>query len=261
MRFFAALIAAIAILAAAQTVYADVSIDASASDKGLVQIQYKGDLTKSVKVLVEANGDKNVYQIREEGSNNVPLQMGKGEYKITVLQNVAGNKYKPLATQSVTVDKVDQQSMFSSQSYLVTFNDAMKSISAYSKLLAEKKATDDKITAVYNDLVKNYSYDFAKVKTLPTDYVPWIDDMYGTKMGICYDYAALLAGVLRSQGIPTKLVMGYAPNVKEYHAWNEILMDDKWVVVDTTYDSQLDKAKVAYTFAKDGAKRKVVKVY
>jgi hypothetical protein len=187
--------------------------------------------------------------------------MGKGVYKITVLQNVSGNKYKPLTTKSVEVDKVDLQYMFSHQSFLVSFNDAMKSISDYDKLLADKSADSAKIETVYNDLVKNYSYDFAKVKTLPNDYVPWIDDMYGSKKGICYDYAALLAGVLRSQGIPTKLVMGYAPNVKEYHAWNEILIDDDWVVVDTTYDSQLAKANISYTFAKDGAQRKVVKVY
>ena len=37
------------------------------------------------------------------------------------------------------------------------------------------------------------------------------------KSGICFDYAALMTGMLRSQGVPCKLVVGYAGTV--YHAW------------------------------------------
>ena len=37
-----------------------------------------------------------------------------------------------------------------------------------------------------------------------------------TKKGICFDYASLMALLLRSQNIPCKLVVGYAG--VEYHA-------------------------------------------
>jgi transglutaminase/protease-like cytokinesis protein 3 len=260
MRKLAAVFMAAAFLAFARTAYAEVRIDASNSERGLVQIQYDGDLSKPVKVLVEANGDKNVYSIRDNNSSFVPLQMGLGSYKISVLQNVSGNKYKPLLSQTISVSKVDTQFMFSSPSLLIAFNNKMKSVADYGELISGKKL-DEKIKVVYEDIVKNYSYDFEKVKSLPSDYVPVIDEMYSQKKGICYDYSALLAGVLRSQGVPTKLVMGYAPNVKEYHAWNEILLDGQWIVVDTTYDSQLAKANMSYTFKKDASERKVVKIY
>ncbi|MDR1541355.1 MAG: transglutaminase-like domain-containing protein [Clostridiales bacterium] len=256
----AAAIAAFISLSLQTSAYAAATIDTSEVAKGLVKVQYSGELNKAVKVLVEANGDKNVYSVRDNEPNYVPLQMGTGLYKISMLQNVTGNKYKPLFSQEVKVDKIDQNAMFSSPSLLISFNSAMKSIVAYHSMTSGEKKSEA-VNMIYKDLVLSYSYDFDKVKNLPTDYVPVIDEMYIQKKGICYDYSALLAGVLRSQGIPTKLIMGYAPNVKEYHAWNEILVDGKWIVVDTTYDSQLAKANMAFTFAKNGEARKVVKIY
>ena len=44
--------------------------------------------------------------------------------------------------------------------------------------------------------------------------------------------------MLRSIGIPTKLVKGYKNDIDGYHAWNEVYISEKgWVIVDTTYDS------------------------
>jgi hypothetical protein len=237
-----------------------VSIDTTQIQKGLVGIQYSGTMSKIIKVTVEANGNKNVYTVPDNTPNFVPLQMGNGTYKITVLENVSGTKYKPLKTETIEVKNVDVNTMFTSPSFLANFNASMEAIKGYMNLTKEKQAKEA-IELVYADLVKGYSYDFSKINNLPTDYVPVIDEMYKKKAGICYDYTVLMAAALRSKGIPTKIVMGYAPGVKEYHAWNEILIDGKWVAVDTTYDSQMYKAKVEYSFAKDASKRSVVKIY
>jgi hypothetical protein len=247
-------------LASPVLAYASASIDTSAASKGLAKVQFTGDISKTVKVLVDLNGTQHIYIIRNNDPNFVPLQMGNGTYKITILQNVAGNKYKPITSQTVEVKDVDVNAMFSSPSLLVDYNVGMEAIKAYINL-TKGDERNDAIQKIYEDLVKGYSYDFDKVNKLPADYVPIIDQVYKAKKGICYDYSALLACALRSQGVPTKLVMGYAPDVKEYHSWNEILIDGKWVAVDTTYDSQMDKGGAAYTFAKDAAKRKVVKTY
>ena len=241
-------------------IYADVIINTDKIPLGLVQIQYTGDLSKPVKVLVDANGDKDVYSVRDNEPGYVPLQLGKGKYTISVLQQIEGTKYKPLKSESIEVGNVDADKMFTSPSLLVNFNGKMKAIQGYLSMV-DGKNTPDKIMAVYKDIVTKYNYDFDKVKNLPTDYVPVIDDMYTSRKGICFDYAVLFASVLRYNGIPTKLIMGYAPEIDEYHAWNEVFMDGKWITVDTTYDSQYDKAKMKYTFEKDGSKRKVVKVY
>ena len=59
-----------------------------------------------------------------------------------------------------------------------------------------------------------------------------MDDTLSSKKGICFDYAALVACMLRVQGIRCKLVIGYADAY--YHAWNEVLVDGKWLRYDTT---------------------------
>ena len=59
-----------------------------------------------------------------------------------------------------------------------------------------------------------------------------LDEVLETKMGICFDFSALMGALLRSQGIPTQMVMGYADIT--YHAWNNILIDGEWVRYDAT---------------------------
>ena len=44
--------------------------------------------------------------------------------------------------------------------------------------------------------------------------------------------SAMAAAMLRSQGVPTKLVIGYADQT--YHAWNEVYLDGGWQRCDPT---------------------------
>ena len=61
-----------------------------------------------------------------------------------------------------------------------------------------------------------------------TDYVD--EDLLAQKKGICFDYAALMTAMLRSQDIPTKLVVGYTGNL--YHAWINVYLEGQgWVVI------------------------------
>lgn len=70
-----------------------------------------------------------------------------------------------------------------------------------------------------------------------------MEEILSCMSGICYDYSALFAGMLRSLGIPTKLVKGYKNDMREYHAWNEVLVGENWVIIDTTYDAALNSQK------------------
>ena len=68
-----------------------------------------------------------------------------------------------------------------------------------------------------------------------TGYLPDPDETLSTKKGICYDYAALAAAMLRSQGIPTKLITGYVSSggSELYHAWNMIWLEESgWITVE-----------------------------
>ena len=128
---------------------------------------------------------------------------------------------------------------------------------------AEWSEYDDRalLSAVYGYLVSSIKYDNAKIDTLAPGYLPSIEDTFSSGRGICYDFAALFASMLRSQGVPAKLVMGYTPNAVGYHAWNEVYVDGKWIVVDITYDSQMKELGQAYSMIKPSSAYQVAKVY
>jgi len=85
--------------------------------------------------------------------------------------------------------------------------------------------------------------------------LPNIDKTLTSGKGICYDFSSVFAAMLRSQGIPVKLVKGYTTNVEGYHAWNEVYNSEtgEWIVVDTTYDVVIKDAGRAVSMAKETA--------
>ncbi len=54
--------------------------------------------------------------------------------------------------------------------------------------------------------------------------------------GVCRDYAHLTAALLRALDVPARLVSVYAPELApmDFHAVVEALVEDRWVVVDST---------------------------
>ena len=86
----------------------------------------------------------------------------------------------------------------------------------------------DKLEVVYSYVTSNYSYDTQLAQTVSSGYVPSLDHMLEVKKGICFDYAALMTGMLRSQSIPCKLVVGYAGSA--YHAWISVYSEETgWI--------------------------------
>jgi len=82
---------------------------------------------------------------------------------------------------------------------------------------------------------------------------PRAKDAYGTlsnRKSTCTGYANLTAALLRSIGIPSRVIRGHALGTSaagEYwdevdhsettHSWNEAFVDGRWVILDTTRDS------------------------
>jgi transglutaminase/protease-like cytokinesis protein 3 len=67
--------------------------------------------------------------------------------------------------------------------------------------------------------------------------------------------------MLRSQGIPTKLIKGYTDKVDGYHAWNEVLIDRQWVVIDTTYDAIMEAYNQDEGYEKNKSEYQIARVY
>ena len=88
------------------------------------------------------------------------------------------------------------------------------------------------IKAIYEFVCKNVKYDKKKAAEVKSGYLPVPDDTMKTGKGICFDYAALAASMLRSQGIPTKMIFGYVAPKDLYHAWNMFYTEETgWITV------------------------------
>ena len=272
--FLLATITATLLLCAAA--YANVVFDDSkAKTDGILTIDVSGvkDIAAKIEkeivyVQVVLKGKTSVeYQYKIVGEKiAIPLQCGPNEYTIRTIELTADGKAKQLAEKfqtKVTIGEVDETKMFVHASPFVNIDASEEAIPSFQKIIDSKKKNEDKIKDVYNIIIKEYTYDTEFAKIAKSGYLPVIDETYEAKMGICYDYAVLFAGVLRSIEIPTKLVMGYASDIgkgEEYHAWNQVYVGGKWVEYDATAGASAYQAGKVYASA-GTRKMQIVKVY
>jgi transglutaminase/protease-like cytokinesis protein 3 len=117
---------------------------------------------------------------------------------------------------------------------MVDFSRTSACVSKANSLCSGISTANGRVDAVYSWIVANIDYDDALADSITSNeisvYVPDPDRTYNTRKGICFDYAALMCAMLRSQGIPTRLCVGQTS--LGYHAWNEVYFDGQgWVIV------------------------------
>jgi hypothetical protein len=237
-------------------------LDKSKLNQGVVGIQYAVPKDKRIKLMITKGSNSYTYNLyASKQSETFPLQQGNGGYKVSVLENTTGNKYKVVYSEAVELSLKNANSVYLGSVQNVKWNSSDKAI-LKAKQLTQGKTTDEaKVKAIYSYIVSNIQYDYSLASSVTTDYIPNINNTLVNKKGICYDYASLFAAMLRSVDIPAKLVMGNTSYVKEYHAWNEVMLNGKWVTIDTTVDAGLAKSSKTADLIKTASKYTAAKVY
>lgn len=217
--------------ASGDTVYENeyASIDASHTDQGYVMIHYLGSIEK-VKVQIISSGEEAyTYLLNQDCEwNTFPFSMGSGNYTVRVLENIGGDSYAIALTQDITVSLSDDFLPFLYPNQYVNYSANSQAV-AKAKELASSADTDlDVVSNIYHYIIQNISYDTNKAETVTYGYTPDIDDTLATGKGICFDYAALMTAMLRTQHIPTRLEVGYSGEA--YHAWiSTYIKDIGWI--------------------------------
>lgn len=109
----------------------------------------------------------------------------------------------------------------------------------------------DKAVAIHDWVCNNIYYDWDSY--LSKNYTGIDTSALGTlhsKRSVCDGYSNLTAALLRAAGVPAKKISGFAlgvssdywpenydPNKDTNHAWNEFWANGRWVILDTTWDS------------------------
>lgn len=231
-------------------------------NQGVIGVSYDVPKDKKIKVMITKDNNSYTYNLyASKPTETFPLQQGNGSYKVSVLENTTGNKYKVISSETVDVNMSNANAVYLSSVQNVKWSPSDRAVLKAEQLTQGLTTDADKVKAIYNYIVANVKYDYTLAANVSTDYIPSNDNTLLTKKGICYDYASLFATMLRSEGIPTKLVMGKTSYVATYHAWNEVLLNGKWVTIDTTVDAGLAKNSKTTELAKVASKYSAAKFY
>ncbi len=204
-----------------------VIIDYSNTADGYIMVRYKTETEKRIKVRVERSTTY-TYNLPMGDWAVFPLSDGNGSYQFKVFECISGSQYSLVAAQKQDVVLADEFAPFLRPNQYVDYSASSKAVETAWELTKDIDAPLDKVSAVYNYVVKELSYDTHRAATVQSGYIPVLDSVLEEKKGICFDYAALMTGMLRSQGIPCKMVFGYTGGA--YHAWISVWTEDTgWV--------------------------------
>jgi len=199
------------------------SIDYSNTKDGYIMVKFTASTDKRVKTRVQGPSYASTkvnydYDIPPGSWITIPLSDGNGDYKITVYEHTGkGNTYATVLSLTTSVKLTDEFAPFVRPNQYVNYADATNTIAKAQELVGSESDPLKKVEKIYDYVVKNLTYDKQRAATVKSGYLPVLDSVLSEKKGICFDYAALMAGMLRSQGVPCKLVVGYAGDA--YHAW------------------------------------------
>lgn len=238
-----------------------VTLDVSNTQDGYFMVKYLVNTSKKLKLIVACpDGVSYTYNITKIGDyETFPLSGGNGKYTMTVYENISGQQYSTVYSTSVTVKLSDEFAPFLAPNQYVYYTDKSKAVALASQLTANETTDVDRIKAVYNWVIGNISYDRELARTVQSGYLPNLDQLLTSKKGICFDYASLMTAMLRSQGIPAKLVVGYSG--KAYHAWiNAYTKEDGWINGFIYFDGQSWKL-MDPTFASSGNQSSAIMSY
>lgn len=224
--------------------------DLSQLAQGVVVVQAYDE--KRLKFQIVCGEEKYNYDLPGDGSTVIyPLNMGDGAYTFRLMEQVEGTKYACIWSETRDVVMDDEFQPFLRPNQFVPYDEDSACVQTAHSVAASCATDSDVAAAVYDLLVESIGYDQQKADTIQNGYIPDPDDTLTSGKGICFDYASLAAAMLRSVGIPCKLITGYV-NQSTYHAWNSFyLQNEGWVTAEFRLSAHRWQ-RVDITFAAGG---------
>ena len=241
----------------------EAAIDYSNYTQGYVMVRYHAATQQKLKAQVTGPTTTYTYNLTPGAWAAFPLSDGNGVYRISVFKNVSGTSYAAVLSLGLQVTLQDAFAPFLHSNQYVDYDNAPQTVAKAAELTAGLTDPLKKVEAVYDFVVQNLTYDRELAATVKSGYLPVLDHALEAKKGICFDYAALMTGMLRSQGVPCKLVVGYAGTA--YHAWISVWSEhtgwidgvilfngSSWQRMDPTFASSAKSSRYILQYIGDG---------
>ena len=228
------------------------TIDCSNMSEGYIMVKAK-KTKKRLKLQIATDGAKLNYDLNSDGEYEVfPLQFGSGKYQVSLYENAGGKKYSKEGSVKLNVDMPDKLSCFLYPNQYVSYDENTPCVKYAQEELC-KGMTDQ--TEIYNAICKyvssNFVYDYIKSVTVKPGQLPQIDECWKSRMGICQDLSAMTCAMLRSQGIPARLMIGTVgtdPKNTIYHAWVLAVVNGEDKFFDPTAEIGGSSKTATYSF-------------
>lgn len=238
-------------------------VDYSNSQDGYIMVRYTGTTEQRLKVLLKGPTTTYNYNLPVGQWTVFPLSDGSGSYQAGIYINVGGSRYATVLTANFTAQLQDEFAPFLRPNQYVEYTCAPQTVAKGLEVTAGIEDPLLKVAAVYDFVVTHLQYDHEKAQSVQSGYLPQLDQILAYGKGICFDYAAMMTAMLRSQEIPCKLVVGYAGTV--YHAWISVWTEESgwidgaiffdghvWHRMDPTFASSSSRSEEIMEFIEHG---------
>ena len=223
-------------------------LDISDTDQGyLTAVSDSTDQMMNVQLTAE-DGVVYSYFISPGESAVIPFSSGSSTYQVSCYQQISDSQYAALYADTLEIKLANEFLPFLYPNQYVNFTPDSEASKLALSMVSEDTSDIDALQIIYNYVVSHVTYDYDLADTVASGYLPNVDETLQTGKGICFDYAALTAAMLRSCDIPCKLQIGYAGDIK--HAWINVYIrsrgwvdkavefsGDSWSRMDPTFDS------------------------
>ena len=223
-------------------------LDISDTDQGyLTAFSDSTDQMMNVQLTAE-DGVVYSYFISPGESAVIPFSSGSSTYQVSCYQQIRDSQYAALYADTLEIKLANEFLPFLYPNQYVNFTPDSEASKLALSMVSEDTSDIDALQIIYNYVVSHVTYDYDLADTVASGYLPDVDETLQTGKGICFDYAALTAAMLRSCDIPCKLQIGYAGDIK--HAWINVYIrsrgwvdkavefsGDSWSRMDPTFDS------------------------
>jgi len=231
-----------------------VTIDISNAHDGYISVEYLGTCEK-VKLQITCPSTIVYTYLLSEGVEYFPLTTDSGVYSLSVFENTVDTQYSTAYRGEFETEITNSFGPYLYPNQYVNFSPDSKCVAKGEELAYSANSDLDVVTNVYNYMIQNIIYDNEFASVVTSGYVPLPDNTLESGKGICLDYSALMASMLRSQSIPTHMEVGYAGSA--YHAWISVYLDETgwvngmiefngttWNLMDPTYAANSDTKKL-----------------
>ena len=226
------------------------TIDYSHTNQGYVMA--KGTSTeKRLKLCISKGKESVTYDLNQEEEYEVfPLQYGSGRYTFALYKQQSDIQYSPEGQIALNVQLENDNLPFLYPNQYVNFDAETPAVIKASELCKDFEDPRDIYKTIKKYIVKHFVYDYIKARTVSKTHVlPNINTAWKKQMGICQDLSAIAVAMLRSQGVPAKLVIGKQTSKRggtTDHAWVSVIIGTKEYLFDPTAEI-LNATGITYT--------------